>query len=104
MAVDAVAEVLDDFDRFWMLYPVKVGKIKARASWDRAMRRVDAETVIRSLPAHVAAWQADPRYPKFVPHPTTWLNRGGWDDDVVASKRRGVDILADELAMLEGRA
>ncbi len=32
-----------------------------------------------------AVWPADPQ---FVPHPSTWLNQGRWQDDPMASAPR----------------
>jgi len=86
------------FDYFWALYPRKVGKPKARAAWDKAVKRAD--------PSHIAAaasrYAADPnRSEQFTLHPTTWLNRDGWNDDPLPgpdapTDRQGL-ILAREM-------
>lgn len=67
------------FDEFWNRYPRKVGKDKARTAYESACNRADEQTVIDGA----IRLAADPNLPErqFIPHPTTWLNRGGWDDE-----------------------
>lgn len=70
------------FERFWSGYPLKVGKRKAEAAYDRAWRRCetdDPEAEIRDgLKRCAPLWE-----PEFIPHPTTWLNRDGWLDQLI---------------------
>ena len=72
------------FDEFWTAYPRKVGKDKARTAYRTACRRTPEQTVIDG--AHRLA--ADPNLPEaqFIPHPTTWLTRGGWDDEPLPAR------------------
>lgn len=74
----------DRFDEFWQLWPKKVKKQDAKASWNRKVtdKRVDVDLVLTALRNHIVAWQVDPRYPKFVPDPTTWLNGARWHDEI----------------------
>lgn len=67
-----------EFLAFWKEYPRKVGKDKALGAWKSAIKRSDQATVMAGLRRMLA----DPNLPDegFIPHPTTWLNRGGWDD------------------------
>jgi hypothetical protein len=66
------------FEEFWSAYPRRVGKQAARKAWDRARKQTTVEVVL----AAAAAYRDDPhRKPEFTAHPTTWLNRGGWDDE-----------------------
>jgi hypothetical protein len=66
------------FDQFWDLYPRKVGKASARKVFTQLHEgdRAKAMEGVRKL-------RQDPNLPptEFIPHPTTWLNREGWDDD-----------------------
>ena len=75
------------FDEFWDNYPRKVGKDKARTAYASACKRADEETVI----AGVIKFANDPNLPEkqFIPHPTTWLNRGGWDDEPLPPRTDG---------------
>ena len=66
------------FDTFWRAFPRKVGKRTARAAFDRAIGRALAEQVITGA----ERYNQDPnREAEFTAHPTTWLNRDGWEDD-----------------------
>ncbi len=67
------------FDEFWGLYPRKVGKDKARTAYRSACRRSDEQTVIDGA----RRLRDDPNLPEtqFIPHPATWLTRGGWEDE-----------------------
>jgi len=71
------------FTRFWAVYPRRVGKLKARSQWDRAVKAAggDPETVI----AGAAAYAEDPyrmsRPLQYTAHPATWLFQGRWMDD-----------------------
>jgi len=65
------------FETFWSAYPRKVGKPKARAAYEAALRRCTGPPdIMAGLATWVVAW-TDPR---FIPHPTTWLTRDGWND------------------------
>ena len=67
------------FEEFWETYPRKVGKQKAIAKYAAATNRADEQAIIDG--AHRLA--NDPNLPeqKFIPHPTTWLERNGWEDE-----------------------
>jgi hypothetical protein len=69
------------FDDFWAPYPRKVGKDDARKAWDKAtkIRKVDPGVIV----AGAKRFAADPNLPakQFIPHPSTWLARGGWQDE-----------------------
>lgn len=76
-----------DFARFWAAYPKKVGKPKAFAAFKRALQSASAQVIIDGAMAYgdhrrekITADPADD--PKFTAHPTTWLNRGGWADEL----------------------
>jgi hypothetical protein len=71
-------EARESFDVFWAIYPRKVGKPKALAAFLRALGRATADLIL----AGAQRLRDDPnREPQFTPHPTTWLNRDGWEDD-----------------------
>lgn len=78
------------FDEFWAIYPRKVGKDKARTAYTTATKRTDEDTII----AGATRLAQDPNLPEktFIPHPTTWLTRGGWDDEPLPSRRSSQNI------------
>lgn len=67
------------FDAWWKLYPRKVGRIKAREKWMKALTLpgVTVETLMTAVKAYAEDPQRDPQY---TPHPATWLHQGRWSD------------------------
>lgn len=67
------------FPEFWAIYPRKVGKQKALAKYLTAAKRVGEQTIIDGA----VRLANDPNLPEknFIPHPTTWLERDGWEDE-----------------------
>lgn len=83
-------DIYKTFDDFWSAYPKKVGKEKAKSVW----RTKNLDEIGSIILEHVIEraesdkqWLSDRQ---FIPHPTTFLNRGGWTDeyDKVAPKLR----------------
>lgn len=71
-----------EFDRFWTLYPRKVGKEAARKAYDKARRNTDEAAVAAGLLNATQVWRTTQTEPRFIPHPATWLNEGRWADEV----------------------
>lgn len=88
-----------EFEEFWAKYPRKVGKLKARVAYSQIIGRgksvlIDGERVpLRASHAEIMAGLK--RFisgmynsrtgeileeTKFIPHATTWLNQGRWED------------------------
>jgi len=80
----------ESFDEFWTVYPRKVGKPTARAAYGRALKRgVSSVTIIGGARWWKRRWKKDATEERFMPHPSTWLNRDGWNDVAVLS----VDVI-----------
>lgn len=78
------AEPVSGFDEFWDAYPRKVGKPNALKAWKRL--KPDISTVLAALKRQKASEQWTKDDGQFIPHPTTWLNREGWQDAVAGEK------------------
>lgn len=70
------------FDRFWAVYPRRVAKREAQKAW----RQIDPDDALteRICAAVEQARQSDQwrrAEGRYVPHPATWLRRGGWEDE-----------------------
>lgn len=79
---------LAGFERFWSVYPRKVGKDAARRVWQkRQPNAVLTDRIVAAVDQQTAwpEWTKDGG--RFIPHPSTWLNRGSWDDEPL--ERRG---------------
>jgi hypothetical protein len=72
------------FDDFWEVYPKKIGKQAAQKAWQKHAKSIPPiDTVVlkvREL-ARSEQWAKD--CGQYIPNPATWLNRGGWDDEVM---------------------
>lgn len=87
---DVVDTLLVNFEEFWKKYPRKVGKDAARKSWKKIKPSKELFTKILKT----IDWQKDSsdwikEDGKFIPHPSTWLNQGRWDDEPVKTDEKG---------------
>jgi hypothetical protein len=73
-AVDAV------FDRFWKAYPRKVGKAAAVKSWKAAINR-GADPEQMATAAEAFRIQSAHTEKQYIPHPSTWLSQGRYEDE-----------------------
>lgn len=77
-APDSVA-----FDRFWALYPRKVGKSAAEKAWAKIKVTADLFDLMAKA---LAAWTVSTDWTKdggqFIPHASTWLNGKRWEDEL----------------------
>ena len=75
------------FAEFWDLYPLKKAKVAAEKAYAKALKSATSEEVLAGLRAQLPRMtQGDP---KFIPHPTTWLNQGRWADEQEPTSTRG---------------
>jgi hypothetical protein len=74
------------FDEFWMVYPRHVGKAKAKTTFATKVKNgADATAVVAAARSYADRCRTTKQDPQFIPHPTTWLNRESWGDDLDAS-------------------
>jgi hypothetical protein len=78
--------VCEFFETWWSHYPKKVSKEAASKAYAKALAKFSGD---RSEAAKSLLMESLPRFAelkkreaRFVPHPATWLNAGGWSDDV----------------------
>jgi hypothetical protein len=74
--------LLERFETFWTAYPRKVGKDAALRVWQK--RRPNSELLALMLQklaeqCQSAQWIRDAG--QYIPHPSTWLNQGRWQDE-----------------------
>jgi hypothetical protein len=91
------------FEDFWSVWPRKVAKPDARRAWDKAVKTVPGEVILSGA----VAYRDNPGRPdkQFIPHPATWLNRAGWDDELPEARGRvgAVEAGREADAMLAAR-
>ena len=73
------------FESFWKIYPRKVGKEKCR-NWFKSHK--PKEDLVQKMIEAVEEQKKSKQWsdPQYIPHPYTWLNRSGWDDELTPSK------------------
>lgn len=69
----------EDFQMFWSLYPRKRGKKAAYKAWKNATDRPPLQQILAVLAQAKTSkqWQSE----EYIPHPSTWINQGRWDDE-----------------------
>lgn len=78
----------DLFDIFWKAYPRKVGKDRC-IKWfkTRKITREFVDDLVTAIENQKTSVQWNKKSKEgvkgaFIPHPLTWLNRGGWNDEL----------------------
>ncbi len=67
------------FDKFWEMYPRKVGKTHALRAWSALkLTMFDLDAIFTALEwqCQLPQWATE----EFIPHPTTYLNGRRWED------------------------
>jgi hypothetical protein len=72
------------FEKFWKLYPRKVGKRAAQKEFERVLKLRNAPTVDHLLNAVKCYAQSAPQDQRYIAHPTTWLRQGRWEDETAS--------------------
>ena len=71
------------FERFWTAYPRKIGKGKARESFQKV---APGDELLERMLSAVEAQKGSRRWRdengRYIPLPVTWLNQERWDDEV----------------------
>jgi hypothetical protein len=78
----------DGFDRFWAIYPRKIGKQAALKSWSRLNPSIELTQGILQAVEYQKTWeQWQKDGGKYIPNPATWLNQGRWEDEKPGEQR-----------------
>jgi len=80
------------FDDFWKCYPRKKGKKAAAKAFLKATDKPPLDVLIAKLNQQKQSmdWKKDGG--KYIPHPSTWLNEGRWDDEVDAPQKERLPL------------
>ena len=76
------AQVADGFNRFWEVYPKRVGKKDAIKAWGQIK---PDEAMVQAIIEGVERWKASEQWTKdggqFIPYPATFLRGERWNDE-----------------------
>lgn len=67
------------FDDFWKSYPRREDKGHAKKAWERAIKKIDAEEIVRGAERYAAGRLGEDR--RYTALPATWLNGERWSDE-----------------------
>lgn len=77
-----VASVCPGFDDFWASYPRREARKNALRAWAKNVTPED----LPALSAGLERWCASEQWERgIIPHPATWLNRRGWEDEPMSA-------------------
>ena len=76
------------FDDFWGACPNKKAKLKAQQIYSKLIKDkvVDENTLLKAMQNYAASVKHED--PKYICHPTTWLNQGRWEDEIIVPKEK----------------
>ncbi|QQU97767.1 helix-turn-helix domain-containing protein [Corynebacterium amycolatum] len=86
-----------EFEQWWREYPRKVGKARAVKDWKRAMKRTDNHTLVTATRRLAAFHKTEGTQTRFIPHPSTWLNRDGWNDELTPATNQSENSIENWL-------
>lgn len=80
------------FDEFWAAYPNKANKAHAEKSWVELGCASILPKILTTLRAKklTDAWTKEGG--RFIPHPASWLNARGWEDEGIAATSVNKDL------------
>jgi hypothetical protein len=81
------------FEEFWSLYPRRVGRGKAEASFSKALKQAPFSLIMHGLRQQMAYLES--KSMDLRPHPTTWLNQKRWLDDPQPVQRNNNRTIVD---------
>jgi len=77
---------MNDFAEFWSLFPRRVSKRAAQKAWDKEMKAgTDPAQILAGLRRQIPHFATKDE--QFIPHPSTWLNQGRFEDEISPPQR-----------------
>lgn len=74
--------IAEGFEKFWIAYPIKVGKKIARRKFEIARRSATQEQIMTGLAKYLIR---KPDWQQYA-HPSTWLSQERWNDEGALSE------------------
>lgn len=73
-------EAQSEFEKFWDVYPNKVGKKDAQRAWEKAKDKPPLVDILQAVESARKSLKWTQENGRFIPNPSTWLNQGRWTD------------------------
>jgi hypothetical protein len=75
---------MDDFEKFWAVWPKKCAKADARKAWSQIEKyRPPIDKLCEIVLGHCKTEQWMQDGGKYIPYPATWLRGERWEDELV---------------------
>lgn len=84
------SSMLQAFTEFWNAYPRRVGKADAEKAWKKNGCDKILPQILVSLRTCKTSSDWTKEAGQFIPHPATWLNRRGWEDELLPQRSNGI--------------
>ena len=89
-----------NFEIFWAKYPRKIAKRLAREVFNH-MPKEDQEMAIKAIDTHLKHWKVEGTEMQFIPHATTWLRQGRFEDEIVVQAVKGKEWHETSTGLIE---
>jgi len=95
------------FDKFWNAYPKQRSKGQAEKTW---IKINPDDELLDAMLSSIERWKRSKEWLKdggqFIPHPSTWLNAKGWEDELPVTRdlptaQKNYDTEEDTIAKLK---
>ena len=73
----------NEIETIYQAYPRKIAKIDGLKAIERALRKIDAPSLLASTQSYARSCTG--KDPQYIPHPATWFNAGRWEDEGIQS-------------------
>ncbi len=93
--------VPEGFEDWYSVYPRKKQRQDAIKAFARLMRSdtISLESLLAKTKAFAASWDARPKQDRqFIPYPASWLNKGGFGDELDIAGGQPVPVPIDPLS------
>lgn len=87
------------FEEFWALYGRIGSKKQAEKSYNKAIKRVSHEEIIRGVAAYQSQEYARGTEKRFIKHASTWLNNDGWADEYTIDEPKKHTTVHDKITV-----
>lgn len=86
----------EDFKAFWAAYPRKEEPGRAWKAWGKAKAKPPIILILQSIEEQKRCdkWTRDGG--QYIPHPTTWINGRGWENEAPAVEKSYWDMTPEE--------
>lgn len=82
---ETVSVYAERFSRFWKAYPKKKSKGQAKKTWMKIKPSEQLlETILSTIERAKTSVDWQKENGRYIPHPATWLNAEGWEDEFVS--------------------